>query len=112
MLDKVGGNLYPSIVMHLAQEIMKNGGQIAKGKQLTAVTETGVTVKDTKTGEEAALPADTVVLAMGVRSNRPELDAFREAFGDNLILVGDTARPGQIYDALHSGHDRAFVYDA
>ena len=112
MLDKVGGNLYPSIVMHLAQEIMKNGGQIAKGKQLTAVTETGVTVKDTKTGEEAELPADTVVLAMGVRSNRPELDAFREAFGDNLILVGDTARPGQIYDALHSGHDRAFFYGA
>ena len=111
MLDKVGGNLYPSIVMHLAQEIMKNGGQIAKGKQLTALTEASVTVRDTKTGDEAALPADTVVLAMGVRSNRPELDAFREAFGDNLILVGDTARPGQIYDALHSGRDRAFVYD-
>lgn len=111
MLDKVGGNLYPSIVMHLAQEIMKNGGQIAKGRQLTAVTEAGVTIKDTKTGEEAAIPADIVILAMGVRSNRPELDAFREAFGDKLILVGDTARPGQIYDALHSGHDRAFVYD-
>ena len=111
MLDKVGGNLYPSIVMHLAQEIMKNGGQIAKGKQLTEVFEAGVTVKDTKTGEEADLSADTVILAMGVRANRPGLDAFRAAFGDRLILVGDTARPGQIYDALHSGHDRAFVYD-
>ena len=112
MLDKVGGNLYPSITMHLAQEIMKSGGQIAKGKQLTAVTETGVTVKDTKSGEEAAIPAGTVILAMGVRSNRPDYDAFREAYGDKLILVGDTARPGQIFDALHSGHDRAFVYDA
>ncbi|MBQ1706054.1 MAG: FAD-dependent oxidoreductase [Clostridia bacterium] len=111
MLDKVGGNLYPSIVMHLAQEIMKNGGKIAKGKQLTEVCEAGVTVKDTKTGEEEDLPADTVILAMGVRANRPGLDAFRAAFGDRLILVGDTARPGQIYDALHSGHDRAFVYD-
>ena len=112
MLDKVGGNLYPSITMHLAQEIMKNGGAIAKGKQLTALNETGVTVKDVKSGEETAMPADTVILAMGVRANRPELDAFRAAYGDRLILVGDTARPGQIYDALHSGHDRAFVYDA
>ena len=111
MLDKVGGNLYPSITMHLVQEIMKHGGQIAKGKQLTAVNDTGLTVKDTKTGEETALPADTVILAMGVRANRFELDAFREAYGDKLILVGDTARPGQIYDALHCGHDRAFVYD-
>ena len=110
MLDKVGGNLYPSIVMHLAQEIMKNGGAIAKGKQLISVDEKSVTVKDTKTGEESVLPADTVVLAMGVRPCRPEIDAFREAFGDNVILVGDSSKPGQIYDALHSGHDRAFVY--
>ena len=112
MLDKVGGNLYPSIVMHLAQEIMKNGGMIAKGRQLTAVTDGGVIVKDTKTGEETAIPAQTVILAMGVRPERPDVEAFREAFGTNLILVGDTARAGQIYDALHSGHDRAFVYGA
>ena len=112
MLDKIGGNLYPSVTMHLAQEIMKSGGVIAKGKQLTAVTETGVTVKDTKTGEETAIPAETVILAMGVRANRPEYDAFKAAYGDRLILVGDAARPGQIYDALHSAHDRAFVYGA
>lgn len=110
MLDKVGGNLYPSITMHLAQEIMKHGGAIAKGMQLVAVTETGVTVKDVKTGEEADIPADTVVLAMGVRSNRPDIEAFRKAYGDRLILVGDAAKPGQIYDALHTAHDRAFVY--
>ena len=110
MLDKVGGNLYPSITMHLAQEIMKHGGAIAKGMQLVAVTETGVTVKDVKTGEESQIPADTVVLAMGVRSNRPDIEAFRKAYGDRLILVGDAAKPGQIYDALHSAHDRAFVY--
>ena len=110
MLDKVGGNLYPSITMHLAQEIMKHGGAIAKGMQLVAVTETGVTVKDVKTGEEADIPADTVVLAMGVRPNRPDIEAFRKAYGDRLILVGDAAKPGQIYDALHSAHDRAFVY--
>ena len=45
MLNKVGGNLYPSIVMHLAQEIMKNGGAIAKGRQLTAVEDGSVIVK-------------------------------------------------------------------
>lgn len=112
MLDKVGGSLYPSITMHLAQEIVKAGGSIAKGKQLVSVTDGGVTVKDTKTGEETAIPAQTVILAMGVRPNRPEYEAFMDAFDDRLILVGDTARPGQIFDALHCGHDRAFVYGA
>ncbi len=110
MLDKVGGNLYPSVVMHLAQEIMKNGGSIRKGMRLTAVEEGEVTIADAKTGEETILPADLVILAMGVRANRPDYEALREAYDDKLILVGDSCRPGQIYDALHSGHDKAFVY--
>ena len=112
MLSKIGGNLYPSIVMHLAQEIMKNGGTIAKGKQLTAVEAGSVIVKDTASGEETQIPADTVILAMGVRANRPEIDEMKEAFGDKLILVGDACKPGQIYDALHSAHDKAFVFAA
>ncbi len=112
MLSKIGGNLYPSIVMHLAQEIMKNGGTIAKGKQLTAVEAGSVIVKDTASGEETQIPADTVILAMGVCANRPEIDEMKEAFGDKLILVGDACKPGQIYDALHSAHDKAFVFAA
>ncbi len=112
MLDKVGGNLYPSVTMHLAQEIMKAGGTIAKGKALMSIDEAGVTVKDVHSNEESVIPADTVVLAMGVKSERPLYDELKEAYGNNLILVGDADRPGQIYDALHSGHDRAFVYSA
>lgn len=110
MLDKVGGNLYPSVVMHLAQEILKTGGVIAKGKKLVSVGSGEVTVEDTKTGEQTVIPADTVILAMGVRANRPSIEDFRAAFGTRVILVGDSMRPGQIYDAMHSGHDRAFVY--
>ena len=112
MLDKVGGNLYPSIVMHLAQEIMKAGGTIEKGKALVEVQDGQVCVKDTKTEELAAVPADTVILAMGVRSQRPEFEALSKAFGDRLVLVGDADRTGQIYDALHTAHDRAFVFEA
>ena len=110
MMDKVGGNLYPSIVMHLAQEIMKHGGAIAKGKKLIGIEDGSATVADVKTNEETPIPADLVILAMGVRANRPDLEALRQVYGDNLILVGDSSKPGQIYDALHSGHDKAFVW--
>ena len=110
MLDKVGGNLYPSVTMHLAQEIMKAGGTIAKGKALMKIEEGCVTVKDTHSNEESQIKADTVVLAMGVRSLRPGYEELSKEYGDRLILIGDSDRPGQIYDALHSGHDRAFVY--
>ena len=111
MLDKIGGSLYPSVVMHLAQEIMKTGGAIVKGKALVSVDDGAVTVKDMKSGETASIPADTVILAMGVRSDRPEYDALKAEFGGRLVLAGDSARAGQIFDALHSAYDRAFVYD-
>ncbi|MCR5795863.1 MAG: NAD(P)/FAD-dependent oxidoreductase [Solobacterium sp.] len=111
MLDKVGGNLYPSLVMHLAGEIMKAGGTIAKGKALTAVGDGSITVCDMKTKETAEIEADTVVLAMGVRPDRALADELR-AVCDDLVLVGDALQGGQIYDALHSAHDRAFVFKA
>ena len=112
MLDKVGGNLYPSVVMHLAGEIVKAGGAIAKGKALQSVGEGTVTVCDTKTKEVSEIPADAVVLAMGVRPDRALYAELKEAYGDDLVLIGDTLKGGQIYDALHSAHDRAFVFKA
>ena len=81
-----------------------------KVMKLIAVEDGAVTIADVKTGEETSLPSDLVVLAMGVRPDRPDYDALREAYGDKLILVGDSCKPGQIYDALHSGYDKAFVY--
>ena len=111
MLDKVGGNLYPSVTMHLVQEIMKQGGQVCKGKALVSVNDGSVTVKDTKTAEETEIKADTVVLAMGVRSERTGIEALCEVYGDNVVLVGDAEKPGQIYDALHSAYNKAFVFE-
>ena len=112
MQDKIGGNLYPSIVMNLTQEILKNEGRILKGNKLTSVDTDSVWIEDVHTGSSTRITADAVILAMGVRSERPDYAEFRKAFGDNLILVGDSMKPGQIYDALHSGHDKAFVYAA
>ncbi|MBO7702939.1 MAG: FAD-dependent oxidoreductase, partial [Solobacterium sp.] len=111
ILNKVGGNLYPSIVMHLVQEIRKHGGAIEKGKGLLSIEDGKITVKDMATEETEEIPADQVVLALGVRPNRPDYDALKREFGDKLILAGDAAKGGQIFDALHAGYDRAFVFE-
>ena len=111
ILNKVGGNLYPSIVMHLVQEIRKHGGAIEKGKGLLSIEDGKITVKDMATEETEEIPADQVVLALGVRPNRPDYEALKAEYGDKLILAGDAAKGGQIFDALHAGYDRAFVFE-
>ena len=63
-------------------------------------------------GGDAVTGAATVILAMGVRSERPLISELCEEFGENVVLVGDADRPGQIYDALHSAYNRAFVFEA
>jgi 2,4-dienoyl-CoA reductase-like NADH-dependent reductase (Old Yellow Enzyme family)/thioredoxin reductase len=112
MMDKVGGNLYPSITMHLVKTITENGGAILKGKKLAAVGDGKVTVCDSKSAEETTLEADLVVLAMGIRADRTMEKELRETFEDRLVLIGDADKPGQILDALHTAYDRAFVFGA
>ena len=111
MLKKVGGNLYPSVTMHLVQEIMKSGGAVLKEKALTEIGEGTVTLRDMTTQETAEYPADTVVLAAGVRPDRSLFEELKAVYGRKVILAGDAIRGGQIYDALHSAYDRAFVFE-
>ena len=55
-------------------------------------------------GSDKTLPADLVVLAMGVHSDQ-SLCAELEAEFDRVVLVGDAQHPGQIREALHGeGH--------
>ena len=112
MMDKVGGNLYPSVVMHLVQTIAKAGGAVMKGKTLAEIGDGEIKLYDSKTAFEETHPADLVVLAMGVRANRPDYEAFKEAYADRLVKIGDSDVPGQILNALHAAYDRAFVFEA
>jgi len=112
MMDKIGGTLYPSIVRYLAETILKAGGAIEKGKALECVADGEVQVKDMKTGESSKIQADNVVLAMGVRSSRPDLEGYQRIFDDRVFLIGDSSHPGQIMNALHDAYNKAFVYRA
>ena len=84
------------------------GAQIMTQTTLKEVSDAGILVQDAE-GSEKAIPADLVVLAMGVRSDQ-SLRQELEAEFDRVILVGDAQRPGQIREALHAALDKALVY--
>ena len=63
---------------------------------------TGVSVVDAH-GEERVIPADSVVYAMGMRSNLADVEALREICMDT-DCIGDCVRPRKARQAMEEGY--------
>ena len=87
------------------ERLVPAGTQIALGTKLCAVDGEGVTVEDVKTGQKRRIPADYLVLSLGVR---PAGNLARELDKRSVMRiwrVGDAVQSGTIADACHSAYD-------
>ena len=57
-------------------------------------------------GRKQSIEADEVLIAVGMKPNTELLDKLIEA-GMTVRNVGDSIRPGKIYDAIHKGYKAA-----
>ena len=74
------------------------------GHKLLEVTPEAVICENVKTGEKVTLPADTVLLAMGMRPRWAEADELRRACPEtSAYLVGDCLYVGKNVAAATSG---------
>ena len=81
------------------------------GHKLKEVTDDAVICEKTETGEQVAIPADTVLLAMGVKSRWAEADALRRACPETgAFLIGDCLNVGNNVKAATSGALLAAAY--
>jgi NADPH-dependent 2,4-dienoyl-CoA reductase/sulfur reductase-like enzyme len=72
--------------------------------RLLEVTPEAVLCENTATGEKLSIPADTVLLAMGVRARWAEADELRRACPEtSSFLVGDCLYVGSNVSAATSG---------
>jgi 2,4-dienoyl-CoA reductase-like NADH-dependent reductase (Old Yellow Enzyme family)/thioredoxin reductase len=76
------------------------------GRQLTALMPDCVLALNRANGAVERIPADTVVLSMGVR---PVNKLYKELKGHmaNVVCAGDAVKSGTIANAVHSGYDAA-----
>lgn len=85
-------------------DIRQLGIKVVTKAEVIAITDLGVTVKiDDK---EQVIPADTVVLALGSRSNTRLYEEIKGKVAD-LYLIGDAQKPRTILDAIHEGFELA-----
>ena len=109
MQNAVGTTLYPSVLHLLKDRLDKNGAEILTGHAIKAIGDGEVTLSVTATAMDVTRKADVVVFALGVRPNRALVDEMEAAF-DRVVLLGDTEKPGNIVNAMHSANDKAFVF--
>ena len=79
--------------------------KIELGARLLSVDSRGVTVEDVATGKRRVIPADALVLSLGVcpaGNLARELDLLSVR---RIYRVGDAVRSGTIADACHSAFD-------
>lgn len=80
----------------LMQTLETNGVKMMTDTKVWEISEGNVRVVDKKSGNIVDLPADTVILAGGLRSNEVET----EAEGAEVYTIGDADAPGRIVQAL------------
>ena len=81
------------------------------GHKLLEVTPEAVICENVKTGEKVTLPADSVLLAMGVKPRWAEADELRRAAPEtNSFLIGDCLYVGKNVSAATSGALSAAAY--
>lgn len=88
---------------YLFESLAKHGATILTGITVEAITENGVV-----TACGRAIPADSVVLALGSRSD----DGLRrtlEAAGHHVVVIGDAKAVRQILEATKEGYDAALA---
>lgn len=69
----------------------------------TKVTPDAVIVVD-KDGNENSIPADTVIVAVGMKANTDEAESFLNSAVE-LYLVGDCIKPATVHEAVTSAYD-------
>lgn len=84
-----------------------NGVELRTGHRLVAIDDDGVLVE--AVGDRCVVPADTVVLALGVRTC-DELVGPGALEDPRVWVVGDAAAPGDVGAAIHSAFDAALAF--
>ena len=104
MADEIAPGTWFQLVDDEMERLVPAGTQFRPGMQLLAI-DPGCTVAiDKKTHALVRIPADSVVLSLGVRPVHPLLGEL-EGKVNNLICVGDAVSSGTIADAVHSAYD-------
>ncbi len=104
MLPEVGGDMDMLAKAMLMKSLNKHGAEILTSSKVLRLTADTVVME--QGGKEKTLPVETVVVAVGVRSNRELPDALVDS-NLEVHVIGDAVEPRKALDAIYEGFEVA-----
>jgi len=101
MLDGVMLDMYSANRMHLLKLLADADVNILTETKCLEIRDNGITIAD-KYGKRSTLEADTVVLAVGLKSNEGLLEALKDKIPE-VYAIGDCVEPRKVINAIWEG---------
>lgn len=107
MLDAIGKGVYVQHYLDAMDRLKGCDITFLPSHRLVEIDPNGVVLDDLLKGKRVNLPADDVVLALGVRSVADLVAPCEQRF-EKIRVVGDAEAPGRIESAVRSGFEAAY----
>ena len=111
MAGEIGPGIFAAIKNDEMSRVLPHNPGLYAGHQLLSIQKDAVTLKKLDDNSEVTVPADSVVLALGVRPLSDVAQAFQAAF-EQTMVVGDASKGGRIADAIRQGYEAAYIFEA
>ena len=108
MMPVIGGAIFPAVLNDEMSRITPYHPDMYTGHSIRSVQEHTVTLERLSDHQQVIIPADTVILSMGLVPQQDTVDAFRAAF-DTIRVIGDAAGGGRIATAIQQGYEAGFT---
>jgi 2,4-dienoyl-CoA reductase (NADPH2) len=105
MVERMAANVGPTSRWPLMKSLKLMGVSLYTKTRLLEIADDSV-IAETE-GKRRSIPADTVVLAMGVTSVN-DLTQNAQESGIEVITIGDAKEPRRINEAIREGFEAAF----
>ncbi|MDI9627201.1 MAG: NAD(P)/FAD-dependent oxidoreductase [Acidobacteriota bacterium] len=109
MQPQIGAGVQPIVIFDLMNRMARHDPNYLLGHRLVEIVANGVIVETVAEHDRVSVPAETVVLALGVRPRAQIVDTLTAAFPDAHI-VGDAVRGARILEATQDAYGQAFVF--
>ena len=106
MLPNIGPGMYTPNLIDIVTRLKKYGVTLIPSCKLCEVTKAGVKAENMKDHTAVEIPADQIVLSLGVKNDPTFSRVLRENF-ERVCILGDASKVGRIAQAVQAGYEAA-----